>query len=108
MDVFKRYGLTEQKICEMVAAHLGVESIDAVKLGGFNALEGKNDYFMSNIQKHDLKAFTENGEGVATVKTLHLIIKTETTGLLQKVVTITKTLNPKMILKKLSPLHIDF
>ena len=85
MEVFKKYGLAESKFYKLVSDHLGLEKIDALKLGHFNGLDGTNDSFMSNIQKLDIKAFSETGEGVATIKTLHLVVKTEVPGVLQKV-----------------------
>ena len=59
MEVFKKYGLAESKFYKLVSDHLGLEKIDALKLGHFNGLDGTNDSFMSNIQKLDIKAFSE-------------------------------------------------
>ena len=84
MDFFKKYGLSESKFYEMVSSYLRQEKIDALNFE-LSCLDGTNDNFVSNVQKLDVKAFFETGEGVATIKTLHLIVKTEVPGVLQKV-----------------------
>ena len=88
MEFFKKYGLSESKFYEMVSSYLRQEKVDALNFE-LSCLDGTNDFFMSNIKKLDVKAFSETGEGVATIKTLHLVVKTEVPGVLQKVHSIT-------------------
>ena len=52
------------------------------------SMGGNNDNFMSNIGKLKVKAFKEDSQGVASVKTVDLVVKFDIPGIIQKVKTL--------------------
>ena len=89
MDVLSQYGLADTELQKIIAEHLGVDCIHAFQISDLTCLNGENDYFMSNIQKLKVKAFIETGQGIATVKSVNLIVKRQIDGFFPKVLLFT-------------------